>query len=80
MSDQAQAILSAASRLSEDDRAKLIEALLGTLKSVPAGHMEERTWLAEIERRADEMERGAVEEIPWESVRADADAILRCRS
>ena len=30
---------------------------------------EEDAWIAEIERRAEEMETGAVEGIPWEELR-----------
>jgi hypothetical protein len=36
---------------------------------MPSTKEEEDAWIAEIERRAEEMESGAVEGIPWEDLR-----------
>jgi len=54
--------------LAERDRADLIAALIDSLDSeVDAGVAE--AWRIEIERRAKELESGAVQSIPWEVVR-----------
>lgn len=54
--------------LPESERAELIEALLESLDSeVEAGV--EAAWRLEIERRAEELDSGAVQSIPWDVVR-----------
>ena len=55
--------------LSERDRADLIAALIESLDSEVEEGVEE-AWRIEIERRAKELESGAVQSIPWEVVRA----------
>jgi putative addiction module component (TIGR02574 family) len=62
-------ILRKALSLPEWDRADLIGALI---ESLDAGVEQgvEKAWRAEIERRAQELETGAVESIPWEVVKA----------
>lgn len=54
--------------LSESDRADLIAALIESLDSEVEAGVEE-AWRIEIERRAKELESGAVQSIPWEVVR-----------
>ena len=54
--------------LDEQDRADLIAALIESLDSEVEEGVEE-AWRNEIERRAKELESGAVESIPWEVVR-----------
>jgi putative addiction module component (TIGR02574 family) len=54
--------------LSERDRAELIAALIESLDSEVEEGVEE-AWRIEIERRAKELESGAVQSIPWEIVR-----------
>lgn len=54
--------------LAERDRADLIAALIESLDSGVEEGVEE-AWRAEIERRAQELESGAVQSIPWEVVR-----------
>lgn len=55
--------------LSEEDRSDLTALLLASLE-VQADPGEEAAWVAEIERRAADLESGAVRGIPWEEVRA----------
>lgn len=54
--------------LSEQDRADLIGALIESLDSEVEEGVEE-AWRIEIERRAKNLESGAVQSIPWEVVR-----------
>lgn len=54
--------------LNERDRAELIAALIESLDSEVEDGVEE-TWRIEVERRAKELESGAVQSIPWEVVR-----------
>ncbi|MDX1998669.1 MAG: addiction module protein [Thermoanaerobaculia bacterium] len=70
---QFQAILEEALALDPDDRAALVETLRASLDT-PAI---DRAWAAEIERRSAELESGAVEAIPAETVLAEARALLK---
>jgi putative addiction module component (TIGR02574 family) len=54
--------------LSEAERADLVEALLDSLDAAVETGVEE-AWRAEIERRSQELETGAVQSIPWDVVR-----------
>lgn len=54
--------------LDEQDRADLIAALIESLDSEVEEGVEE-AWRIEIERRARNLESGAVQSIPWEVVR-----------
>jgi putative addiction module component (TIGR02574 family) len=62
-------ILRKALTLPEHERADLIGALIESLDAEVEEGAEE-AWRAEIERRAKELESGAVQSIPWEVVRA----------
>jgi len=62
-------ILRKALSLPEQDRADLIGALIDSLDAEVQEGVEE-AWRAEIERRAQELDTGAVESIPWEVVKA----------
>jgi putative addiction module component (TIGR02574 family) len=55
--------------LDESERAALAGMILDSLDQ-QADEGVEPAWLAEIERRMDELDSGAVESIPWQSVRA----------
>lgn len=61
-------IFRSALSLAEGDRADLIAALIDSLDSEVEEGVEE-AWRIEIERRAKELESGAVQSIPWEVVR-----------
>jgi putative addiction module component (TIGR02574 family) len=62
-------ILRKALTLPEQDRADLIGALIDSLDAQVEEGVED-AWRAEIERRAQELESGAVQSIPWEVVKA----------
>lgn len=55
--------------LHEQDRADLIGALIDSLDAEVDENVEE-AWRAEIERRAQELDSGVVQNIPWEVVKA----------
>jgi putative addiction module component (TIGR02574 family) len=54
--------------LEESDRAELVTVLIDSLDSENEEGVEE-AWRLEIERRARELESGAVQSIPWDVVR-----------
>ena len=54
--------------LEQADRAELIGLLIESLDSTTDDGVE-AAWLEEIDRRARELESGAVQSIPWEVVR-----------
>ena len=58
-----------ACNLPESDRATLAGLLIESLEPPPDPEVEE-AWAAEAERRWHEIERNAVQTIPWEEVRA----------
>ncbi len=68
-------ILSAAKRLPDEDRVRLIDALWDT---VPPDHNApfSDSWLHEIERRVAELDAGTARTIPWSEVREAALARL----
>lgn len=65
-----------ARELSQDDRARLALALIQSLEPAEEGNVE-AAWLAEIERRCREIERGEVKLIPADQVMAEARRLLR---
>ena len=72
-------LLSQALKLPDDERAALAAELIASLDGDPDEGVEE-AWAAEIKRRVDQIERGAVELIPWEQVRAELRQRLDERS
>jgi putative addiction module component (TIGR02574 family) len=54
-------------KLDEHDRAEVAARLLDSLEQADAEA--EGVWLAELERRASELESGAVQGVPWEDLR-----------
>ncbi len=69
MSAPVKAVLEKALELNEHDRAEVVEALLESLEVDDPE--EETAFVAELERRAAEMESGAVKSIPWEELWAE---------
>jgi putative addiction module component (TIGR02574 family) len=61
-------IFKSALALEEADRVELISALIDSLDSETEEWVEE-AWRQEIERRARDLESGAVQSIPWDVVR-----------
>lgn len=72
MSERARQVLAAATKLSDEERAELIDELLQTLPS----DEEEQAWHKELLRRRDEAERGLSTSIPWEAARAAGEKLL----
>ena len=69
MTNAAEHILREALELNESDRATLAGLLIESLEDAPDDGLEE-AWAAEVERRAADLDSGAVVAIPWEEVRA----------
>ena len=78
MSPNAQRILDEARQLPPDERDWLAECLLIKDESLSAADVD-AAWDAEIKRRLDEIDSGAVEMIPGEEVLARMDARLKAR-
>ena len=57
--------------LDEPERVRLIEDLLGSLSPDEAAPLDD-AWLAEIDRRSEELDAGTVATIPWQDVRRRA--------
>jgi putative addiction module component (TIGR02574 family) len=76
MSEKVRRLIAEALSLSEEERAQLVGAVLRTLNAQPTDDDEEAEWMAEIRRRADEMDEGRDEGIPWEQVRAEGERLL----
>lgn len=68
MTKAAEAVLADALRLTPEARAELAAELLASLDG-PADSDAEAAWAAEIERRVDAIESGAVALEPWEDVK-----------
>lgn len=66
-------VLAAAQELPQKDRSKLVEKLQSGLAE--EGLSEE--WLAEIERRREQLESGQVKGISWEEVKRDVRKRLK---
>lgn len=79
MTSRAQAVLRDALNLPIDERADLAAELLASLDGEGAEDPAavEEAWAKEIERRARRVMSGESPGIPWEEVRADAEAALR---
>ncbi len=61
-------VLQTARSLDEPERVRLVEELLGSLSPADAAPLDD-AWLAEIDRRSDELDAGKVATIPWQEVR-----------
>lgn len=59
-----------------EERARLAETLLLSLEPLPEAELE-RLWLAEAERRAGEIDSGAVRLVPAEEVERRVQALLK---
>ena len=73
MSTSLDALMADALKLSQDDRAELIERLVDTVLPAPPLHP---AWEAEIARRVADMDAGLTESIPAEQVHAEMRAII----
>jgi putative addiction module component (TIGR02574 family) len=70
MTSQIQAILDAALALPEAERAELVDRLLETLPPEHEGFSEEE-FVAELERRSADFDRGTADGIPWSELKKD---------
>ena len=68
MGETAERLLKQALSLDESDRASLAGALIESLHADIDADAD-KAWDAEIERRIEQLESGAVETIPWSEVR-----------
>ncbi|WP_292451324.1 addiction module protein [Methylibium sp.] len=69
MNPNVEDIAAQASRLSADDRERLLERILASL--VESDPDVDAAWNAEIERRVDAIESGEMRAIPWDEVKKD---------
>lgn len=74
MSQVVAELLNAALGLPEVERAELAELIAASLTS-PPGSLHP-AWSSELQRRAAEIDSGAVQPIPWDQVRRQAQAQL----
>ncbi len=70
------AVLAQALQLPPEERADVAKRLIGSLDE-PADEGVEAGWLAEIERRLQDVDRGTAKFEPWEAVRDRIAARLR---
>ena len=64
-------MLRTARSLDKSERVRLIEELLGSLNPEEAAPLDD-AWLAEIDRRSEELDASTVATIPWQDVRRRA--------
>jgi putative addiction module component (TIGR02574 family) len=69
MAKSARELFEEAMRLNPQERATLMRLLIDTLDAESDEGAEE-AWRAEIERRIEELDSGAVETVPWDELRA----------
>ncbi len=69
-------MLAQALRLPPEERADVAKSLIASLDD-PADEDVEAAWLAEVERRLQDVDRGTAKFEPWEVVRARLAARLR---
>ncbi len=70
MTQSTQAILDAALALPEAERAALAERLLESLSPEP-DELGDAGWLAELERRSADFERGTAEAVSWSELKQE---------
>jgi putative addiction module component (TIGR02574 family) len=73
MSQVVESLFASAMALSEGERLDLAAAILEATEPEVAGPIGEE-WLAELQRRSDEIDAGTAKLIPWGEVKRDARA------
>src|SRR5450432_2214393 len=76
MSAAAKEIVEAALKLDPQVRAEVAEEILGSLEDSSYGELSPE-WEAELDRRADDIDKGRVQVIPAEEVFAEIEGLLR---
>lgn len=74
----AERLLSEVLALPVPERAKLAHRLLESLEAVPDDDID-AVWLAELEKRVQDVQTGTVTPIPWETARGNIVSELRKR-
>jgi putative addiction module component (TIGR02574 family) len=77
MSSAAKAILEATLKLDPQERARIAHELIVSLDEGPTEDGVEAAWEQELERRAGEIDSGAVKLEPWSKLRQELDGIVR---
>lgn len=77
MSSPAKAILEATLKLDPEERAHIAHELIVSLDDGPTEEGVEAAWEQELERRAGEIDSGAVKLEPWSKLRQELDGIVR---
>ena len=70
MNSQTKAVLDAALALPEAERAELVDRLLESLPPEPDGFTDNE-FLAELERRSADFDRGTADAIPWSELKKE---------
>ena len=65
---KSRSIIDSALKLPPEERARVAREIIASLDG-PADQDVDALWLAEVERRLDEVERGAAALVPWDTVR-----------
>lgn len=76
MSSEAKAILEATLKLNHQERARIAHELIVSLDEGPTEGGVEAAWEQELERRAGEIDSGAVKLEPWAQLRQELDDIV----
>lgn len=69
-------IIDSALKLPREERARVAREIIASLDG-PADQDVDAAWLAEVERRLDDVERGAAALVPWDTVRQRVTERLR---
>ena len=77
MSSAAKAILEATLKLDPEERARIAHELIVSLDDGPTEEGVEAAWEQELERRAGEIDSGAVKLEPWSKLRQELDGLVR---
>jgi len=78
MSISAEALLNSALKLPREDRARLAAELIASLDGIPEAGAE-AAWDAEVERRIEETDRGEVQLLDWNAVKAEVAQVVKRR-
>lgn len=73
---KSKSIIANALQLPREERARVAREIIASLDG-PADQDVEAAWLAEVERRLDDVERGTAEMVPWDVVRQRVAERLR---
>jgi len=78
MSISAEALLDSALKLPSEDRARIAAELIASLDGIPEAGVEE-AWDAEVDRRIEQVDRGEVQLVDWNSVKAEVARAVKGR-